>query len=124
MSAPTGKARSPPPKRGANSPSDLRRPRPPASAKRAKRVRSANVALGVSTVRTARGGNAPELNTLVVQYPQIPRPMAVGGAADYGNQRALKQAQVATAPPPQSEPVERFRERADEREAAVEASGF
>ena len=33
-----------------------------------------NVALAVSTVRTARGGSAPELNPLIVQYPQAPRP--------------------------------------------------
>ena len=32
-----------------------------------------NVALAVSTVRVARGGNAPELGSLVVQYPQVPR---------------------------------------------------
>jgi uncharacterized protein (TIGR02231 family) len=31
-----------------------------------------NVALAVSTVRTARGGSAPELNSLIVQYPQVP----------------------------------------------------
>ena len=34
-----------------------------------------DVALSVSTVRTARGGNAPDLNSLIVQYPQLPRPM-------------------------------------------------
>ena len=38
-----------------------------------------NVALSVSTVRTARGGSAPELNSLIVQYPQLPR-AAAGGA--------------------------------------------
>ena len=31
-----------------------------------------NVALSVSTVRTARGGNAPELNSLIVRYPEPP----------------------------------------------------
>src|SRR6202040_2903714 len=31
-----------------------------------------DVALGVSTVRIARGGSAPDLNSLVVQYPQPP----------------------------------------------------
>ena len=36
-----------------------------------------NVALAVSTVRTARGGSAPDLNSLIVQYPQPPRPLAV-----------------------------------------------
>lgn len=79
-----------------------------------------NVTLGVSTLRTARGGNAPELNTLVVQYPQPPRPMAAGSASDSAQPRALKQAQVAAAPPPQSA----ARERAEEQQAAVETSGF
>jgi uncharacterized protein (TIGR02231 family) len=79
-----------------------------------------NVTLGVSTLRTARGGNAPELNTLVVQYPQVPKPMAAGSMSDSVQPRALKQAQVAAAPPAQSE----VRERADEQQAAVEASGF
>src|SRR4029079_3445468 len=40
-----------------------------------------NVALSVSTVRTARGGNAPELNSLIVQYPQPPRSAAPARAA-------------------------------------------
>jgi len=33
-----------------------------------------NIALSVSTVRSARGGRAPELNSLIVQYPPPPRP--------------------------------------------------
>src|SRR5262245_1901922 len=40
-----------------------------------------NVALSVSTVRTARGGSAPELNSLIVQYPQLPRPVASSSGA-------------------------------------------
>src|SRR5712672_4429586 len=40
-----------------------------------------NVALSVSTVRSARGGKAPELNSLIVQYPSPPRPAAPAGAA-------------------------------------------
>ena len=39
-----------------------------------------NVALAVSTVRTARGGSAPELGSLLVQYPQAPRPLAGGSS--------------------------------------------
>lgn len=39
-----------------------------------------NVALAVSTVRVARGGNAPDLNSLIVQYPQPPRPVAAASA--------------------------------------------
>ena len=41
-----------------------------------------NVALGVSTVRIGRGGSAPELNSLVVRYPQLPKPLALGAASD------------------------------------------
>jgi len=38
-----------------------------------------NIALAVSTVRMARGGSAPDLNSLIVQYPpaQPPRPMGL-----------------------------------------------
>ncbi|MCP3472779.1 mucoidy inhibitor MuiA family protein [Bradyrhizobium sp. CCGUVB1N3] len=41
-----------------------------------------NVSLGVSTVRVSRGGSAPELNSLVVRYPQLPKPLALGGRSD------------------------------------------
>ena len=75
-----------------------------------------NVALGVSTVRTSRGGNAPELKSLVVQYPQLPRPMAAGSVSD----NAYRAREMAAAPAPQLAKSE----RADEREAAVEANGF
>ncbi len=77
-----------------------------------------NVALGVSTVRTARGGNAPDLKSLIVQYPQVPRPMAAGSAADMGN--LYQQRGVVAAPAPQMAK----RERAEEQEAVVEANGF
>jgi uncharacterized protein (TIGR02231 family) len=42
-----------------------------------------DVALSVSTVRTAKGGNAPELSPLIVRYPQ-PAPLrpAAGGMAE------------------------------------------
>ena len=83
-----------------------------------------NVTLGVSTLRTTRGGNAPELSTLVVQYPQLQRPLAAGSVSEMVQQRALKTAPAAAAPPPQSEPGERKRELAEEQQAAVEASGF
>ena len=78
-----------------------------------------NVALGVSTVRTARGGNAPELKSLIVQYPQPARPVAAGSVSDGVGARSMPQRLLA-APSPQSEK----RERADEQEAAVEANGF
>jgi uncharacterized protein (TIGR02231 family) len=78
-----------------------------------------NVALGVSTVRTARGGNAPELKSLIVQYPQVPRPLAAGSASD----AAYSRSREVAAPAPQLKSG-RVEERAAEQEAAVEANGF
>jgi uncharacterized protein (TIGR02231 family) len=73
-----------------------------------------NVALAVSTVRTARGGNAPELNSLIVQYPQPPRPLAAGAASDMVRPRSMPAPAMA----------ESLAKRADEQEAAVEVGGF
>jgi uncharacterized protein (TIGR02231 family) len=73
-----------------------------------------NVALAVSTVKTARGGNAPDLSSLIVQYPPaFPAPM--GAVMDSARPRAL------AAAPAASEPMEK---RAEERQAAVEVSPF
>jgi len=77
-----------------------------------------NVTLGVSTVRVAHGGNAPELKSLIVQYPQIPRPAMLGGAADNARARS------AMAPAPASEPAENFAKRAEEQQTSVEIGGF
>jgi uncharacterized protein (TIGR02231 family) len=75
-----------------------------------------NVALGVSTVRIARGGSAPDLNSLVVQYPYPPRSLPLGAVADVVKPRSM------TAPAaPQSES---FAKRAEEQEAAAEIGGF
>lgn len=83
----------------------------------------ANVALAVSTVRTGRGGNAPNLNTLVVNYPQpVPPPApvsarpqarAVSGMADTAS--SLLKAQESARMP--SAPVE-------ERAAEIDTGGF
>jgi uncharacterized protein (TIGR02231 family) len=79
-----------------------------------------NVSLGVSTVRTARGGSAPELNSLIVQYPQVPRPLAAGSASDLAMPspapRALRQ-----AAPAQSEAMAKV---AEEQQATAEVNGF
>ncbi len=73
-----------------------------------------NVTLAVSTVRTARGGNAPDLSSLIVQYPPaLPPPM--GAMMDSARPRAL------AAAPAASEPMEK---RAEERQAQVEVSPF
>jgi uncharacterized protein (TIGR02231 family) len=75
-----------------------------------------NVALAVSTVRTARGGSAPELNSLIVQYPQPPRPLAGGALSDSAKPRSM--------PAPMALESVAKRERAEEQEAAVEVGGF
>jgi uncharacterized protein (TIGR02231 family) len=80
-----------------------------------------NVSLGVSTVRTARGGSAPELNSLIVQYPQPPRPLAAGSASDFAQPSAQPRAMRAPAPAPQSEAMAKV---AEEQQAAVETNGF
>src|SRR5260221_7680088 len=78
-----------------------------------------NIALSVSTVRSARGGRAPELNSLIVQYPPPPRPAAPAGAA-MDNVR----------PPPHSRAMSKAlehpaeREKANERQAPAEGGGF
>jgi uncharacterized protein (TIGR02231 family) len=77
-----------------------------------------NVALSVSTVRTAQGGNAPELNSLIVQYPPLPAP-------------------VASAPLPSALPMQSLREadrgmavlgapmrKAEEQEAVADTGGY
>jgi uncharacterized protein (TIGR02231 family) len=73
-----------------------------------------NVALAVSTVRTARGGSAPDLNSLIVQYPQPPRSLAQGTVSDM--------AKLRSAPAPMA--AESAAQRADEQQAAAEVGGF
>jgi len=75
-----------------------------------------NIALSVSTVRTARGGNAPTLSSLIVHYAEPPRPVAgmlrdrLETLVPAATRRVAKAA--PSAPP------------ASEQEATVEASGF
>ena len=80
-----------------------------------------NVALAVSTVRTARGGSAPELNSLIVQYPQPPRPLAAvsGGVADMAVRGRSMQAPMPSAASP-----EQLDKVAEEQQAAAEVGGF
>jgi len=78
-----------------------------------------NVTLGVSNVRTARGGAAPDLNSLIVQYPQVPRPQMLGGVADARRSAALM-------PAPASEAADNLakKEKADEQQAVAEVGAF
>src|SRR4051794_31685194 len=84
-----------------------------------------NVALAVSTVRTARGGKAPDLNSLVVQYPPPPRQFGAAPASG-GMDSARVQRSVSTTAPaaPAAKMAEAASERADEQQAAAEVSGF
>jgi len=86
-----------------------------------------DVQLAVSTVRTAKGGSAPELRPLIVRYPTPPRP-ALEGA------RAPTSALPAPSAAPQSMRPRRaegeFAKRnddnvvAEEQEAAADTGGF
>lgn len=78
-----------------------------------------NVTLGVSTVRIARGGSAPELGSLVAQYPQVPKPqadMVMPSAAPAPRQMKLFAGK-------KEEALEQ-RERADEQQAVAEIGDF
>ncbi len=82
-----------------------------------------NVTLAVSTVRTARGGNAPDLKPLVVQYPQPPRPVSAVAVSDMAMPSAAPapQRQLRFAAGKSEEPA---MEKAVEQQAAAEISGF
>ncbi|BAL74458.1 mucoidy inhibitor MuiA family protein [Bradyrhizobium cosmicum] len=79
-----------------------------------------NVTLGVSTVRIARGGGAPELGPLVAQYPQPQRPMALGAASELARPAPMtRQAQS-----PAMAKVADALERVDEQQAIAEIGDF
>lgn len=78
-----------------------------------------NVALAVSTVRTARGGSAPELGSLVVQYPQPPRPQPVAGMMETSRGPLRSAAPAAKTAEDADE-----RLKADEQQATADVSAF
>jgi uncharacterized protein (TIGR02231 family) len=72
-------------------------------------------------VRTARGGRAPDLNSLIVQYPPPPRASAsASGAMDSAR---LRTAPLALAPAAKIA-ADALSERADEQQAAAEIGSF
>jgi uncharacterized protein (TIGR02231 family) len=77
-----------------------------------------NVVLSVSTVRSARGGKAPELNSLIVQYPPSPRQAPASAPVD----NVMPPAQSRAMSKALEQPAER--EKADEQQAAAEIGGF
>ena len=78
-----------------------------------------DVDLAVSTVRTAKGGTAPDLRPLIVRYPLPPRPMEPVGAAP-----RMAPDQARPAPPPASDMKLAGSIAAEEREATVDSGGF
>ena len=82
-----------------------------------------NVTLGVSTVRIGRGGSAPELNSLVAQYPQAPKPLALGTASDLARPAPMTRQAQSPAMAKIAEAAE-SRERADEQQAVAEIGDF
>jgi len=86
-----------------------------------------NVALNVSTVRTARGGEAPNLNPLIVHYPQpLPAPMPPMALAPDNKTRALRSvAEPMPTPMPGMAAASNVAlQRAEEQQAAAEVGGF
>lgn len=82
-----------------------------------------NVTLGVSTVRIARGGSAPELGSLVAQYPLVPKPRALGSVADTtmpAPAQMQRKMQSLAVPTEQAD----MPARADEQQAVAEIGDF
>jgi uncharacterized protein (TIGR02231 family) len=80
-----------------------------------------NVALAVSTVRTARGGSAPELNSLIVGYPQPPRQF---GAVSDGVADMPARARKMQIPMPAAASPEQLDKVAEEQQAVADVGGF
>lgn len=85
-----------------------------------------NVALNVSTVRIGRGGSAPELGSLLAQYPQLPKPRALGSVSDTSMpaaasmQRKIETGEYAM----RSRSDLNIAERAEEQQAVAEIGDF
>lgn len=81
-----------------------------------------NVALGVSTARIARGASAPDVGSLIVQYPQVPRQdEALFGQIPPDAVSKLVKSRSASLPEPE---VSESSKRAEEQQATVEVGDF
>jgi len=83
-----------------------------------------NVALGVSTVRVARGGSAPELGTLIAQYPQPPLPKKAGAISGMEMDQLRSRQMEPAAAAPSSVAMPAPAQRAEEQQAMADISGF
>jgi uncharacterized protein (TIGR02231 family) len=82
-----------------------------------------DVALSVSTVRTAKGGAAPELPPLIVRYPEPPRPLAKADAAS-SYAPAVRERSAGALDRRGQGLSETQTEVAKEREAILDAGGY
>jgi uncharacterized protein (TIGR02231 family) len=82
-----------------------------------------NVALGVSTVRVARGGSVPDLKSLIVQYPEPQRLAVPAGEASMRGD-AVQLAPAQAAPPMSDAELAKKSEKADEQQATTEIGAF
>lgn len=79
-----------------------------------------NVTLGVSTVRVARGGNAPDLGSVLVRYPEPPRQeLRRSALEDQDSARMLEYSPMSA--PAQATEIPR---KADEQQANAEIGAF
>jgi len=84
-----------------------------------------DVALAVSTVRTAKGGNAPELSPLLVRYAEPPRPVASPAPPmSLERSRAKVADQLAQGVFGGRGNLDEARRDADERETVADTGGF
>jgi uncharacterized protein (TIGR02231 family) len=78
----------------------------------------ADVALAVSTVRTARGGSAPELRPLIVRYPVAGQPSAPRSGL------AFDRVERSAAISEEARRDDVFAKKAQEQQAEIDAGGF
>jgi uncharacterized protein (TIGR02231 family) len=83
----------------------------------------ADVALRVSTVRSARGGSAPDLHSLIAQYPQAPQPVTQSAIID-ALKRTTTRSLPADAPAPAVAAAIAEPQRAEEAQTSAEVGAY
>jgi uncharacterized protein (TIGR02231 family) len=81
-----------------------------------------NVTLGVSTVRVARGGDAPDLGSVLVRYPEPPRQEVRRSVSE--EQDSLRSLQYSAAPASASAGAADKAKKAEEQQATAEIGAF
>ena len=83
-----------------------------------------NVALSVSTVRTQKGGNAPELRPLIVRYQEPAKPVPITMTVPRRDRVTSAEPEGTLSAPYAAAPSQLPVVVAEEREAAIETGGF